>query len=101
VYIVQVFVRVKINDIDLFTSASQENAVKSLLEDGIVRFDVLQNIEDPQDFLLTEVYSSEEAPLEHKKTLHYKKWKETVEEMMDKPRRSLKYRFIDPNKVVD
>jgi len=101
VYIVQVFIRVKKNDIDLFTSVSQENAVKSLLEDGIVRFDVLQNIEDPQDFLLTEVYSNEEAPLEHKKTLHYKKWKETVEEMMDKPRRSLKYRFIDPNKVVD
>jgi len=101
VYIVQVFIRVKKNDIDLFTSVSQENAVKSLLEDGIVRFDVLQNIEDPQDFLLTEVYSNEEAPLEHKKTLYYKKWKETVEEMMDKPRRSLKYRFIDPNKVVD
>jgi len=101
VYIVQVFIRVKKNDIDLFTSASQDNAVKSLLEDGIVRFDVLQNIEDPQDFLLTEVYSNEEAPLEHKKTLHYKKWKETVEELMDKPRQSLKYRFIDPNKVVD
>ena len=100
-YIVQVFIRVKKNDIALFISSSQENAVKSLLEDGIVRFDVLQNIEDPQDFLLTEVYSNEEAPLEHKKTLHYKKWKETVEEMMDKPRRSLKYRFIDPNKVVD
>ena len=100
-YIVQVFIRVKKNDIDLFISASQENAVESLLEDGIVKFDVLQNIEDPQNFLLTEVYSNEEAPLEHKKTLHYKKWKETVAEMMDKPRQSLKYRFIDPNKAVD
>jgi autoinducer 2-degrading protein len=101
VYVVQVFIRVKKNDIDLFISASKENAVRSLLEDGIVRFDVLQNIEDPQDFLLTEVYSNEEAPLEHKKTLHYKKWKETVAEMMDKPRQSLKYRLIDPNKAVD
>ena len=100
-YIAQVYVRVKENDVNSFIIASQENAVNSLREDGIIRFDVLQDIEDPQKFLLTEVYKDEEAPLEHKKSPHYKKWKETVARMMAEPRHSVKYRYIYPDNNMD
>jgi len=101
VYIVQVYVKVKDNDVNPFILATHENAVNSLKEDGIVRFDVLQDIEEPRKFLLTEVYKDEEAPLEHKNTAHYKKWKETVAEMMDEPRRSVKYQNIYPENNLD
>jgi quinol monooxygenase YgiN len=101
VYIVQVYVKVKENDVNLFIIASHENAVKSLQEDGIVRFDVLQDIEDSRKFLLTEVYKDEKAPLKHKKTPHCKKWKETVAEMMAEPRHSVKYRNIYPDNNMD
>ena len=100
-YIVQVYVKVKENDVNQFIFASCENAVNSLQEDGIVRFDVLQNIDEPQKFLLTEVYRDDEAPLEHKNTTHYKKWKETVAEMMAEPRCSVKYKNIFPDNNLD
>ena len=100
-YIVQVYVKVKEKDVDQFIFASHENAVDSLQEDGIVRFDVLQDIEDPRKFQLTEVYKDEEDPLEHKKTPHYKIWKETVAGMMAEPRRSVKYRNIFPDNNMD
>ena len=100
-YIVQVYVKVKKNDLNPFISATHENAVNSLHEDGIVRFDVLQDIERPQKFLLTEVYKDEEAPSKHKNTPHHKKWKETVAGMMAEPRRSVKYQNIYPDKNIN
>jgi len=101
VYIVQVYVKVKENDVDQFIFASHENAVNSIQEDGIVRFDVLQDTEEPRKFMLTEVYKDEEAPLEHKNTPHYKRWKETVAGMMAEPRHSVKYRNIFPDNNLD
>ena len=98
-YIVQVHVKVKEKHIDPFISATLENADNSLMEDGFIRFDVLQDIEEPQKFLLSEVYLDKQAPLEHKKTRHYKKWKTTVAEMMVEPRFSVKYRNIYPDKL--
>lgn len=100
-FIVQVHVKVKGNDVDQFIFASHENAVASLQEDGIVRFDVLQDIEDPQKFLLSEVYRDDGAQLEHKNTQHYKKWKEKVAGMMAEPRRSVKYKNIFPDNNLD
>lgn len=93
-YIVEVYVKVKEKDIDSFIKATKENAENSIHEEGIKRFDVLQEIDNPQSFLLNEVYKDENAPLEHKKTEHYKKWKLIVENMMDEPRRSVKYRYV-------
>jgi len=84
-----------------FIQASVENAKNSVREPGIARFDVLQNQEDATKFLLIEVYRSEAATLEHKETAHYKKWRDTVQDMMAQPRSALKYTscfpFLDQN----
>ncbi|MDO9545232.1 MAG: putative quinol monooxygenase [Pelolinea sp.] len=95
-YIVQVYVKVKEKDIPLFIKETIENASQSLNENGVIRFDVQQSLEYPQQFLLTEIYVDSGAPLEHKKTTHYKKWKNAVEKMMEEPRNSVKYRNIFP-----
>ena len=94
--IVQVYVKVKETDIAAFIEETKENAVYSMLEKGILRFDVQQNLEDSQQFLLTEIYTDVEATIDHKNTAHYAKWKNVVEPMMSEPRLSVKYRNIYP-----
>lgn len=79
-----------------FKRASLENAQNSALEEGISRFDVLQNKDDPTKFVLVEVYKNKEAPALHKETDHYRKWRENVADMMAEPRQAFKYSNIFP-----
>ncbi len=94
--VVHVYVQVKEEFIELFKAASIENAKKSIKEPGIARFDILQNNEDPTQFVLNEVYKTTEATVAHKETGHYKKWRHLVEEMMAEPRYSVKYTNLYP-----
>ena len=68
-----------------------KNAHKSCKEHGIARFDVIQQVDDPCKFVLVEVYKNEQAPAAHKETDHYKVWREEVAEMMEIPRKAIKY----------
>ena len=81
--IVLVHVHVKPDCLEAFRTASLENARNSIQEPGIARFDVLQDNGDPNRFILNEVYRTEDDPAAHKETAHYKKWRETVEDMME------------------
>ena len=96
-FIVHVFVDVKPDRIEDFKSASIENALNSLKEPGIARFDVIQQLDDPSRFVLVEVYRTVNDPARHKETPHYQKWRESVEEMMAVPRQSIKYQNIFPD----
>ena len=96
-FIVHVFVHVKAEKIEAFKAASIENARNSVKEPGIARFDVLQQKDDPTRFTLVEVYRMPEDPARHKETAHYKKWCDTVEEMMAEPRSSIKYSNLFPD----
>ena len=95
--IVQVQVRVKGELIEAFKEATLENAIQSTQEIGIARFDVLQQSDDPAHFILVEVYRTPQAPADHKSTVHYQKWRDTVAEMMAESRSSLKYVNIFPD----
>jgi quinol monooxygenase YgiN len=89
--IVHVHIKVKPDQVDAFRAACVENSRNSLLEPGIAGFDVLQKQDDPTEFMLVEAYRTPDAPAAHKETAHYKKWAETVAEMMAVPRHSVKY----------
>ena len=89
--IVHVFINVKTDKVESFKKETGENAAGSIKEPGVIRFDLIQQIDDITRFLLVEVYRSEEAALAHKETTHYIKWKKNVEEMMQEPRKSIKY----------
>lgn len=95
--VVNVHVSVKDENIDAFKEATIENAKNSINEPGVIRFDFCQQEDDPSKFLIIEVYKDSEAPLEHKKTDHYAKWRDTVESMMAEKRYSVKYRDIYPD----
>ncbi|MBK9600458.1 MAG: antibiotic biosynthesis monooxygenase [Anaerolineales bacterium] len=94
--IVLVHVHVKPEFVEAFKQASIENASNSVKEDGIARFDVIQQNEDPTRFILVEVYKTAEASAAHKETAHYAKWRDTVAEMMAEPRQGIKYTNIFP-----
>ena len=95
--VVHVFVHVKKDQIDAFEAATVENARNSVMEPGIARFDVVQQIDDPSRFVLVEVYRTSDAPARHKETAHYKSWRDTVESMMVEPRSSIKYANVFPD----
>jgi len=95
-FIVHVFVHVKPDRVEDFKAASLENATRSVLEPGIARFDVIQQIEDPTRFVLVEVYRTPDDPAKHKETAHYRQWRDRVEDMMAEPRSSIQYRNVFP-----
>ena len=94
--IVHVFVHVKPERVDAFAAATLENGRNSVREPGVVRFDVVQQEDDPTRFLLIEIYRTPQDPARHKETAHYVTWRDTVEPMMAEPRRSVKYRALFP-----
>ena len=57
--VVHVQVHVKADALDAFRSAVIANAAASRKEPGVVRFDVVQDLEDPTRFVLVEVYRGE------------------------------------------
>ena len=94
--IVHVFVHVKADSVAAFTAATLENARNSVQEPGVVRFDIVQQDDDPTRFLLLEIYRTAADPARHKETAHYAAWRDAVEPMMAEPRRSVKYRALFP-----
>lgn len=95
--IVHVHVNVKPEFVEAFKQATIENASNSVKEEGIARFDVIQQTDDPTKFILVEVYKTADAPAAHKETTHYARWRDTVAEMMAGPRQGIKYTNIFPD----
>jgi autoinducer 2-degrading protein len=91
-----VYVHVKPESVKRFIEASVINHVASVREPGNIRFDFLQQSDDPSMFMLYEAYESETSAAAHKNTPHYLKWKETVQEMMAEPRKGVKYDILQP-----
>jgi len=87
-------VYVKPEYIEDFIKITIENHFGSIKEPGNLRFDVIQNSEDPTRFVLYEAYDSEDAVAKHKTTSHYLKWRETVADWMAKSREGIKHNVI-------
>jgi len=94
VLIVHVHVHVKPDRVEQFQKATVENARTSVTEPGVVRFDIIQQQDDPTHFVLVEVYRSVEASAAHKETSHYKAWRDAVADMMIEPRASVKFHEV-------
>jgi quinol monooxygenase YgiN len=95
-FIVHVHVHVKPELVDEFIQATIENARNSVREPGIARFDIVQQMDEPNHFVLVEVYRTPDDPGRHKETAHYQTWRNAVEPMMAEPRRSVKYANVYP-----
>jgi autoinducer 2-degrading protein len=96
-HIVLVHIHVKPEFVEAFKQASIANASNSVQEAGVVRFDFIQQTEDPTRFTLVEVYKNPEAQAAHRETAHYLTWRDTVTDMMAEPRQGIKYTNIFPS----
>ena len=79
-----------------FIEVSYENHKHSVNEPGNLRFDILQDAENPGKFTFYEAYESEEAVTAHKKTEHYQKWKDVVAGWMEQPRQGIRHNILFP-----
>ncbi len=93
---VHVHIQVKPDQVDAFKLACIENARNSLQEPGIARFDVLQQLDDPERFTLIEVYRTAEDQARHRETAHYARWRDAVADMMAEPRSAVRYGNVFP-----
>lgn len=77
-YIFQVHHYIKPEMIEAYKAATLENARQTVLEAGILRFDVFQDAKDPTHFSLFEVYRDLQAREYHLQTPHFLAWKEVA-----------------------
>lgn len=96
-FVIHMHVHVKKDRIEEFIQASRENAQASLSEPGVKRFNIFQQDESNDCFILEEIYLTQADAGSHKDTPHYKKWKNIVEDMMSEPRRTFRLKNVYPN----
>ena len=84
-------VRVKPNDIDGFIKACELNHFGSIKEPGNLRFDVIQQEDDPSKFFLYEAFQSKDDIAKHRETAHYLQWRKSVDGMMAEQRSATVY----------
>jgi len=94
--VVHVHVRIRPGRTEDFLAATLVNAQASLGEPGVLRFDVIQDLSDPDHVVLVEVYRDDEASAAHKLTPHYATWRDAVADMMAEPRESVRYSVVFP-----
>jgi (4S)-4-hydroxy-5-phosphonooxypentane-2,3-dione isomerase len=90
-HIVHVHVHVKPEGIDAFRAATIDNARNSVQEPGVIRFEALQQADDPARFLLIEIYRTPDDQLKHRETAHYLRWRDAVADLMAEPRKAVRY----------
>ena len=94
-----VYVHVKSEEIQGFIEATAANHLESVKEPGNLRFDLIQQADDPSRFMIYEAYESESAAVEHKATNHYVVWRDKVNDWMAEPRHGVKYTVIEPDNL--
>lgn len=84
--ILQVAFKIKADHLDDFLKEMVTNASAAVRDEpGCVRFDVLQNRDDPTRVYLYEVYKDDAALEAHRQAPHYLKWREAVQEWHEEP----------------
>ncbi|RGP38093.1 antibiotic biosynthesis monooxygenase [Pseudotabrizicola alkalilacus] len=81
-----VHIRVKPDKIDAFLDAFRINYEGTTQEPGNLRFDVLQDRDEPTQFTIVEVFRTAEAVDDHRKTEHYRQTVALLDDIMEGPR---------------
>jgi len=73
-FVLQVNLRIKPENVDAFMKKALENAREARKEPGCRQFDVLVDPKDSTKVMLYEVYNDEQAFEAHQQTPHFKKY---------------------------
>lgn len=93
-YIVLVHSHIKEEHVERFREVTIQNAEASRGEKGCVRFDVLQQADDPTRFTFIEMFKSEADAIAHRETSHFKTWLEEAVPLMAETRTRVIYRGV-------
>jgi autoinducer 2-degrading protein len=96
-HIIHVFLHVKADKIEAFKTLTLDNARNSRQEPGCVRFDILQQQDDPTRFEFVEIYKDASDLEYHKSTDHYARWSEGVGDLLEEPRSRNILTNVDPS----
>ena len=79
-----------------------ENARVTIHEEGVLRFEVFQDKEDPTHFSLLEIYRNQDAREFHLQTDQFLKWKDTVlgQEMFARKGKGDEFELLFPEEFV-
>jgi (4S)-4-hydroxy-5-phosphonooxypentane-2,3-dione isomerase len=94
--VVCVHVHVKPEHRQEFVQATLANGRATIQEPGNLRFDVLQQADDPDRFVLYEAWRDEAGAAAHKDTPHYAQWREAVAPWMAEPRQGVEHAALFP-----
>jgi (4S)-4-hydroxy-5-phosphonooxypentane-2,3-dione isomerase len=97
-YIVNVHVHVMPEHREEFIEVILDNARNTVQEPGNLRFDVLQHADDPNRFVLYEVYQDEAALAAHKATAHYARFSASANPWMAETRKGVRFVPLFPEK---
>jgi quinol monooxygenase YgiN len=97
--VIHVQVHVKPDAVEAFRQATLQNATSSRREPGVVRFDVVQDLDDPTRFVLIEVYRGTAGQAAHKETAHYATWRDAVAPLMAEPRTARRFAAVSPDEA--
>jgi autoinducer 2-degrading protein len=95
-YVVVVRIHVRSDRVGVFLAASRANHEGTRKESGNLRFDVLQQEDDPCRFTLYEVYRTKADFEAHQRTEHYLAWKGAVADWMAEPRQGIRHTSLLP-----
>lgn len=93
-YIILVHSHVHPQHIERFREITLRNAEASRGESGCVRFDILQQTDDPSRFTFIEIFRSEADAAAHRETSHFKQWLEEAVPLMVEPRTRVIYHEV-------
>lgn len=79
-----------------FISASQVELAYALREMGVVRFDMLQEADNPTHFTVLEIYADAEAREAHLRSSHFLSWRQQVMPLLAEPLQSLAVNLVAP-----
>jgi len=91
-----VTLRIAEEHVERFLEAARRNHDASVREPGNRRFDVLRADDDPGCFVLYEAYSSAEAAAAHRRTAHFRAWRDTVTPWFATPRQARTFQGLYP-----
>ncbi|TPG57616.1 (4S)-4-hydroxy-5-phosphonooxypentane-2,3-dione isomerase [Ewingella americana] len=89
-------INVKADKVDEFLTVFRANHLGAIEEPGNLRFDVLQDEQEPTRFYIYEAYVDNAAVAAHKKTPHYLQCVEALEGLMTGPRKKTSFKGIYP-----
>lgn len=95
-FVTLVHCHVKPESVDPFIDACRANHEGSVREPGNVRFDLIQQLDDPTRFILYEWYVDEAGAKAHKETAHYAAWRDATADMFEEPRHGVRYVGLAP-----